>query len=299
MISALPASRLPFSIEAHGQSLKLFFVCGAQKSGTTWLQRLLDAHPQIVCSGEGHFIERLARPMMQLQEAYNKQLGIVAESVYENRPYYPPATPDEMKANARTMILKFMQRRLTPETMALGDKTPRYTEFLEELRELFPRASFIHIVRDPRDVVVSLLHHGRRSGFRDALDPGTDHYRNGVTGAARAWLKAQANVATFVKRHGPGIVHELSYENLVSDPVETARKVFRFLSVQEDDETVGAAVGASSFEAVSGRKPGQESETSFLRKGVVGDWRNVLDEAGVKMIRDICGPIMPLRGYVG
>ena len=28
-----------------------FFVCGAPKSGTTWFQRLLDAQPEVVCSG--------------------------------------------------------------------------------------------------------------------------------------------------------------------------------------------------------------------------------------------------------
>ena len=32
----------------------LFFICGAIKSGTTWLQLMLDAHPDIACRGEGH-----------------------------------------------------------------------------------------------------------------------------------------------------------------------------------------------------------------------------------------------------
>ena len=33
----------------------LFFVLGAPKSGTTWLQYLLNAHPNISCRGEGLF----------------------------------------------------------------------------------------------------------------------------------------------------------------------------------------------------------------------------------------------------
>ncbi len=41
---------------------QLFFIAGAPKSGTTWVQRLLDAHPEIVCSGEGHFANKIAPP---------------------------------------------------------------------------------------------------------------------------------------------------------------------------------------------------------------------------------------------
>ncbi|MFP6691035.1 MAG: sulfotransferase, partial [Alphaproteobacteria bacterium] len=39
----------------------LFFICGAIKSGTTWLQLMLDAHPDIACRGEGHLPNMLCR----------------------------------------------------------------------------------------------------------------------------------------------------------------------------------------------------------------------------------------------
>ena len=45
-------------------SRRLFFVAGAQKSGTTWVQRMLDAHPEILCAGEGHFMDALGAPDM-------------------------------------------------------------------------------------------------------------------------------------------------------------------------------------------------------------------------------------------
>ena len=35
--------------------LPVFFVVGHQKSGTTWLMRMLDSHPEILCRGEGRF----------------------------------------------------------------------------------------------------------------------------------------------------------------------------------------------------------------------------------------------------
>jgi hypothetical protein len=42
---------------------QLFFVGGAPRSGTTWVQHLLNGHPDVSCRGEGHFLQFLAAPM--------------------------------------------------------------------------------------------------------------------------------------------------------------------------------------------------------------------------------------------
>jgi hypothetical protein len=39
---------------------QLFFAGGAPRSGTTWLQLLLDSHPEVCCRGEGLFQKHLA-----------------------------------------------------------------------------------------------------------------------------------------------------------------------------------------------------------------------------------------------
>ena len=75
--------------------MNVFFVCGAPKSGTTWLQRLLDAHPQVACAGEGHFIERFTAPLSQLVSSYNRQMLLEVEEVYEGRPAYGPVNQAE------------------------------------------------------------------------------------------------------------------------------------------------------------------------------------------------------------
>ncbi len=52
-------------------ALRVFFVVGCQKSGTTWLQYLLDAHPQIVCGGEAHLTDVLAPLLQDAFHLYN------------------------------------------------------------------------------------------------------------------------------------------------------------------------------------------------------------------------------------
>ena len=62
--------------------MRLFFIVGAQKSGTTWLQRSLNSVKGVHCLGEGHFIDRLVLPIAEILRNYNKLMGLVAERVY-------------------------------------------------------------------------------------------------------------------------------------------------------------------------------------------------------------------------
>lgn len=274
----------------------IFFVSGAPKSGTTWLQMLLDAHPELVCSGEGHFIERLYAPLKRMQADYDGHMKLVAERVYQGRPYYAGLPDTQLDAAARRIMLDMIRQRATPQTKALGDKTPRYHEFLRQLLLLFPEARFIDIVRDPRDVTVSRLHHAVRAGHADALEAGSEQYLTLVRNSAMAWRAARSNVAAFAQAH-PGRLLQLRYEDLLLQPEEGASGAFRFLEVRNTRGVVQKAVEASSFEALSGRKRGQEDPTSFFRKGVAGDWEGVLDDWALAAITAACGDGMERHGY--
>ena len=63
--------------------MQIFFIVGAQKSGTTWLQRSLNRVDGMHCLGEGHFIDRLVAPIADTIRQYNNIMGLVAERVYE------------------------------------------------------------------------------------------------------------------------------------------------------------------------------------------------------------------------
>jgi hypothetical protein len=106
------------------RGVNVFFVCGAPKSGTTWLQSVLDAHPEVCCSGEGHFVQRFSLPAAQLFNTYNAQLTVEAEKVYEGRPSYQPVGQDEFDDMVRSFMLGRMSARATMETRWIGDKTP-------------------------------------------------------------------------------------------------------------------------------------------------------------------------------
>jgi hypothetical protein len=277
--------------------VQLFFVSGAPKSGTTWLQRILDAHPEVVCSGEGHFVEQIVRPLVKLKSDFNAKLAMDSERVFEGKPYYEPLGDAEVAPLARSLILHVMSKRSKgKEPKALGDKTPRYTHGLQSLSALFPKARFVNIVRHPYDVAVSMLHHAFRFGHEDALKLGTATHHTMVGNSSNAWFHAQTYVTEFRKAN-PGRLLQIRYEDLQADGPEVMGKVFRFLSVADKPELIEAALAESSFEKLSGRKAGEENPRSFFRKGVVGDWKGRLDDEALRIIDERCGNLMKREGF--
>lgn len=274
-----------------------FFVGGAPKSGTTWMQRSLDLHPQIVCSGEGHLHECIVRPVAEMIQAYNAKLRGVAELVYEGAPYCLPLSRDEQIELTRMVMAALMQRRGKPGARMIGDKTPANAKIVDDLAVLFPGMKFVAMVRDPRDVAASRIGHARRTGHAEADDRASDFYRELVSASARDWRSSVERSLQFAMR-APGQAVVVRYEDLVRAPAEGLARVFDFLGVETSTAELERIVRASSFEALSGgRKAGVESPGSFYRKGVAGDWPNHLNEEALEILARECGPAIDQAGY--
>lgn len=277
--------------------MNVFFVCGAPKSGTTWLQRILDAHPEVSCSGEGHFIQRFSVPAAKVVNTYNEGLNTDAKLVYEGRPYYRGVDQAEFDEVVRGFILGRLRAGARGEARWMGDKTPGYTRYLGELHRLFPTAKIFHIVRDPREVAVSRMAHSHRAGAAEALTPGAEQYRQTVDGAVSYWTQAVTAVDAFAQAH-PGLVHEVRYRDLHSDPIGEVEKLFGFLGAPTDRILIERVAAATSFEALAGRPAGQEDLSSFLRKGVPDDWATRLDADSERRIYESCGELMREKRFV-
>ena len=271
------------------------FVSGSPKSGTTWLQKALDAHPEIACAGEGHFVELIAQPLTKMLTAYNAKLALTAERVYEGEPYYAPLSDDEIARTAARLVGQLMARRPAPEgTRYLGDKTPRYTDVLPQLRQLFPKAPMLHIVRDPRDVVASRLHHARRAKVEGATDPTSDAYAGLVRGSAQAWLQHNTHADAFAFNDGKTL--HVRYEDLKADFVGQYRRIAAFLDVDRNDDLLDDIAARSTFEAMSGLKEG-ETGSGFYRSGKAGGWSDTLTPQAEAIVKGVCGPLMAMKGY--
>lgn len=98
--------------------------------------------------------------------------------------------------------------------------------------------------------------------------------------------------------HGkPGYV-ETSYEKITEDPQRELRRVLDYFGYSNiPDERLAEIVKEYSFYNQSNRKPGEEDVTSFIRKGIVGDWKNVFSRQACEVFDHYAGAELQQLGY--
>ncbi len=320
-------------LEPSAESTPIFFIVGQQKSGTTWLMKMLNSHPEILCQGEGRPFGRNWRRerLKQGQRGYPPTSLYNAIVSSEDLRYWIERSvwterddPDEHLINlTRLAVEYFLTRRLLETGKRLvGDKTVLLSpEIIEEISTICPEAKVIHIVRDGRDVAVSTMHHrwnqaeDRGGNTRITLEQAAKreaYYKDpqallktGERVFPEGWLenyaaKWCANVSKTVK-DGPVLLganyREVRYEDLLEKPEEEVKRLLEFLGADASERSVRRCVSAASFEKLArGRKRGQEA-ASFFRKGIAGDWKNVFTEQDKQYFKAVAGDLLIELGY--
>src|SRR5262245_41453813 len=138
---------------------QLFFIGGPPRSGTTWLQRMLDSHPDVSCRGEGLFMVELAKPLEELTARRRRALDEKNTQLFRDFGGYPlPSERDTEMLLGTAILLAFERQCGGGEYRAVGEKTPENVFFFPPLKRLFPGAKFIGMARDPRDALSSAWH---------------------------------------------------------------------------------------------------------------------------------------------
>jgi hypothetical protein len=170
-----------------------------------------------------------------------------------------------------------------------GDKTPGYVRRIEQIHELWPRARFVHIVRDPRDVCLSMLEW--RSGERTAGQFGTWAI-DPVISTALYWRYSLAAGREAGESLGPDLYREVRYEDQVSSPECELERICKFLDLPYAHEM------ARFHEGKTRRKPGRSSKAQWLPPTAgLRDWRTQLPDADVERIEAVVADLLRDLGY--
>ena len=290
-----------------GTETPVFFVVGQQKSGTTWLMRMLDAHPEILCRGEGRFFgawrqkglvkSDATRPPSSL--AYAMRDAEYLRLWIERSVWGRGDDADEHLDNLMRMAVDYFLRGELAKTgkRLVGDKSPLLAPgVIAEISAVYPEARVLHIIRDGRDAAVSAAHHARnfgRKGEAASLFEGDRLRKLAADWNERVGRTVDDGPKLFGDRYA-----EVRYEDLLVRPEEEMGRLLRFLGAAADAQSVGRCVRAASFERLSkGRSRGEEDPSSFFRKGVAGDWRGAFTEEDRRVFEEEAGGLLRRLGY--
>lgn len=215
--------------------IPMLFIVGKGRSGTTLLQTLLDAHPNIILPLESRFVIHLKSKYEKVRYWDEKQLLSFYNDLFTDLKFSTLWTVDKEKLKTELLALKGQTdfstickvvylnfESLFPknEIRFIGDKNPIYTVFTKDLLRIFPRSKFIHLVRDHRDNI-----HSHMSVFP---------IKN-VPYLAKKWVYYNSTIEE-LKLALPSDVLTIKYEDLAAEPARQLRIICSFLGLTYHDE---------------------------------------------------------------
>ncbi len=285
------------------ENVGTFIVTGVTKSGTTWLQRMLDSHPEIACGGESKlnvFLTQLAPAI----RAYNDALRKTNDKIYKDEAVYPPLAQPQARAVMQYLFLDRLAAVHRGATAAgkggalkwIGDKDPDYKRDLISWRAILPEARMVSTTRDGRDCYVSLWFHLYPEREPLAAENRAD-FVGRLQGHAATWrdtmAKFRKDAADNPERH-----FAIRYESLLADAEAEMARLFSWFGCDASEPTVAEIVARNAFSVASGgRRPGEADPKSFLRKGIAGDWKNHFDEECNRLYCEVAGEALTAAGY--
>ncbi|MDP6819073.1 MAG: sulfotransferase [Alphaproteobacteria bacterium] len=277
-------------------SKPLFFVCGALKSGTTWLQLMLDAHPEIACRGEGHLVNFLLPGLGEALHKYNNKIRFKNKNIFNEIEGFPRFAVPHHYALLQSAVGLLLAQYDGENIRFIGEKSPDNVLYLAMLGRIFPHARFLHAIRDGRDGAVSGWFHNLRVSKEWAISEFggfaefAEHY-------AQVWAEHLRTGREFGAQH-PERYYEVRYEDLLSGGEAALSEILKFLGARIDKAEINNCLEASSFKNLAkGRGAGEEDCESYFRKGVEGDWRAHFDDQTLAAFRSHAGAQLDALGY--
>ena len=263
------------------------FVLGVRRSGTTLLRVMLDRHSALAIPDESYFIPQLAdrhRGPIDVASFVDdlRRLPTLRDWGIEIADVEPRL--DSGMAPGEAVAAVYLAYAAARGKERWGDKTPMYMQHLGTLERLFPKAEYVHLIRDGRDAAVSFLELPEGVVTRSWAHP-----RNAGDFACQ-W-RSEVLAARALGRRVGARYSEIRYEELVAAPERVLRETCARAGLAFEPAMLGYTdeVDVSS-------KPHQQN---LLRPPTPGlrDWRTELPEEDARAFASVAADLLAELGY--
>jgi hypothetical protein len=275
------------------------FIVGCLRSGTTLLRRMVDAHPHLAIIHETEWVPRwfekgigitpdgLVTPelidrLLEFRKFADLRIGREElESLLEGG---EPLSYSSFVSGIFDLYGKAQGKRL------VGEKSPGYVRYLRTLHHLWPEAKFVHLIRDGRDVCLSVMNWKKAGRTAGRYAPWAE---DPISTAALWWewhvrLGREAGASL-----GPGLYREARHESLVADPASECRALCAFLGIPYDGAMLRYHEGREQRSWGRSAKGRWLPPTRSLR-----DWRTDMPTEHVERFEAAVGELLDELGYL-
>jgi hypothetical protein len=213
-------------------------VVGVGRSGTTLLRLMLDAHPALCMPGETGFLLPVFDALRAGERIDASRFADMVTSFHTwgdlatDRASFTSAVhrldPFSVTSGTREFYRRYAAAR---GKSRWGDKTPVYGQYVRELLGVLPEAHLVHIIRDGRDVALSL----RKTWFAPAKD---------MASLARIWAGQVRTTRQQVA--GMDCYTEVRYEDLLAEPAAVLRRICTAIELDYDPAMLAYHRGAAN-----------------------------------------------------
>lgn len=260
---------------------------------------MLNAHPLLAITPESHWIPRLYQerkgltaegwvtpgliPYLFSLPKFTR-LGISGEDLQELMGSDSPVSYAQLVSGIFDLYGKAQGKAL------VGDKTPGYVRTIPLLHKLWNTARFVHLIRDGRDVCLSVAN-WRKTSLKQ---PGTfSTWKADPVSTTALWWEAMVRLGREAgKSLGPDRYCEIRYESLVDHPEEGCAALCAFLGLSYDDAMLRFHEGRTRT------KPGLDAKHAWLPvTSGLRDWKSQMPTEQVERFESAAGKLLDELGY--
>ena len=267
-----------------------FFIVGNDRSGTTMLRLILD-RSSVAIPPESMFLvdfehvrqagglgdpDAAAAFMRRVWEHPRVRLwGIEGDP-----PAVPPGLTHE-EAYRFAVEAPFRAYAELNEKERWADKTPLYLAHVGTLAEIWPEARFVVLVRDGRDVALSLL--------------GVPFGPNNVWAAARFWARGIDLGTEAADRFGDRVL-TVRYEDVVDEPAAQVKRLCEFLGLDYEHDLL-AIEHTDSAKVLKDQAGWFTNVWAGINSTAVGKWRREMSPDDQRVFDQVAGAQLERMGY--
>lgn len=194
------------------QNRSPIFIIGMPRSGTSLVEQILAAHPEVTGGGELNYIQNIIYDLPKLTGSPQA---------------WPFCVLDVKQQLSNELASRYLDRisRLSESTQYVTDKMPHNFYYIGLIKLLFPKAKIIHCQRHPLDTCISICFQNFKEGheYSDNLFNLGAHYHQ-YQRIKKHW-QSSLSIEMF----------EMKYEELVENPQQSISKMLNFCNLDWDD----------------------------------------------------------------